>query len=165
MKKALFLDRDGVINYDYGYVHTIENFIIREEIYKICKRAKNLGYLLIIVTNQAGIGRGIFKLDDFLKVSEFMIKKFELKDISFDAIYFCPFHPKEGLGYYLKDSINRKPNPGMILQAIDQFNIDIRNSILIGDKKSDELAAKRAKITNFINSNEKNWAERAISIL
>ena len=165
MNKALFLDRDGVINYDYGYVHTIEKFIINEEIYEICKTAKKLGYLLIVVTNQAGIGRGIYKLHDFLKVSEFMINKFELKDISFDAIYFCPFHPKEGIGYYLKDSFNRKPNPGMILQAIDQFNIDIKKSIFIGDKKTDELAAKRAKITHFINSSENNWAEKAISIL
>ena len=165
MRKALFLDRDGVINYDYGYVHKIENFKIKEEIYEICINAKNLGYLLIVVTNQAGIGRGFFKLGDFLKVSKYMIDKFELKNISFDAIFFCPFHPTEGIGYYLRDSIDRKPKPGMILRAIDQFNIDVKNSIFIGDKESDEVAAKEANIKNYISSNEINWVQKSISLM
>ena len=165
MKKALFLDRDGVINYDYGYVHRIENFIIKEDIYKICINAKKFGYLIIIITNQAGIGRGIYSLKDFLTVSEYMIKIFELKNISFDAIFFCPFHPQEGIGYYRKDSYDRKPKPGMILRAIDQYNVDISKSIFIGDKKTDELAAKNAFIKNFVYSTDKNWVEKAIAII
>ena len=165
MRKALFLDRDGVINYDFGYVHTIDKFIIKEDIYKICSNAKKFGYLLIIVTNQAGIGRGLYDLEDFLKVTKYMIDKFELKHISFDAIFFCPFHPKEGIGYYLKDSFDRKPNPGMILRAIDQFNIDVKKSIFIGDKRSDEIAAQKANIKSFIYSNKNGWVEKVINII
>ncbi len=165
MKKALFLDRDGVINYDYGYVGKIENFDIRKEIFNICLEAQKFGFIIIVITNQAGIGRGKFTLKDFLDVAEFMIQEFEARHIYLTAIYFCPYHPTHGIGYYLKDSIDRKPNPGMLIRAISSYNVDPEKSIMVGDKKSDKMAARKAKVKYFVNSNNSNWNQTVINLV
>jgi D-glycero-D-manno-heptose 1,7-bisphosphate phosphatase len=147
--KALFLDRDGVINHNYGYVHTIEKFDFIDGIFDLARTAHQLNYKIIVVTNQAGIGRGLYSEEDFLHVTKWMNNKFIEKDAPITDVLFCPYHPTEGIGHYKKDSEDRKPNPGMILKAIKLHNIDISNSILIGDNSTDINAGKSAGV--FIN--------------
>jgi D-glycero-D-manno-heptose 1,7-bisphosphate phosphatase len=136
-RSALFLDRDGVINTDFSYVHKPEDFIFIDGIFELCSRAQSLDYLLIVVTNQAGIGRGYYSEADFLRLSDWMSSKFQEREIKIDRVYFCADHPEHGLGHYKRESLSRKPAPGMILQAAKDFDIDLRRSILIGDKLSD----------------------------
>ena len=163
--KCLFLDRDGVINYDLGYVYLVKDFKFREEIFKICEYAQNNFYKIIVVTNQAGIGRGYFTVDDFLRINQYMLQSFKQRNIFIDDVYFCPFHPKNGKGKYLKDSEDRKPNPGMILKAVKNFNLDIKRSIMIGDKDSDRQAALRAGLTNYIDANQIDWKKKSIEFI
>lgn len=154
--RALFLDRDGVINEDYGYVYQINKFHLIDNIQTLIKQAKVSRYKIIIVTNQSGIGRKFFSNEDFLKITQYM-KDLLLKDnCHIDAVYHCPYHPTEGIGQYLKNSYNRKPNPGMLLRAQKDFNIDMDRSILIGDKISDIEAGIKALVkTNILLNRNK----------
>ena len=163
--KCLFLDRDGVINYDLGYVYLVKEFKFREEIFRICEYAQNNFYKIIVTTNQAGIGRGYYKEDDFIRINQYMLQSFIKRNIFIDDVYFCPFHPKNGKGKYLKDSIDRKPNPGMILKAVKNYNIDIKRSIMIGDKESDRKAAYRAGLVYYIDANQKDWEKKSIDLM
>ena len=163
--RALFLDRDGVINFDYGYVHKIINFHFRPEIFEICKSALDHKYKLIIITNQAGIGRKIFSENDFFLLNKHMIKEFEKKLITISGIYFCPYHPTEGKGKYLKDSFYRKPNPGMILKASKDFDIDLKESFMIGDKDSDYEAASRANLKYYVDAKNIKWKFNTLNFL
>ena len=165
MRKALFLDRDGVINIKKNYVYKIKDFIIRDEIYDICLLAKKLDFLIIIVTNQAGIGRGIFSLKEFLKITDYMINKFKEKGIGIDSVYFCPYHPTNGKGCFLRDSYLRKPNPGMLLKAKKEFDIDFEKSLMIGDMKTDLLAAQNAKLKIYINAKSNYWKKESLDAL
>lgn len=154
--KALFLDRDGVINEDYGYVYEINKFHLVDNIQTLIKQAVISGYKIIIVTNQAGIGRKIFSKNDFLKITEYMKELFLKHNCNIDAVYHCPYHPTEGIGQYLKNSYDRKPNPGMLLRAQKDFNIDMDRSILIGDKISDIEAGIKALVkTNILLNRNK----------
>ncbi len=143
MKRAIFLDRDGVINVDRGYVSTIEAFEFVPHLFETLRHFQALGYLLIIVTNQSGIGRGYYTLEDFKKLSAWMLERLEEEGIEIDALYHCPHDPDSGCGC-------RKPAPGMILEAIDTFGIDPQRSWMIGDKQSDIGAAKNAGIERTI---------------
>lgn len=157
--KALFLDRDGVINKDYGYVYQINKFDLIDNIKILIKAAKAKGYKIIVVTNQAGIGRGFFSEDDFENLTNYMKDLFLKDKCAIDAVYYCPYHSTEGVGKYLKNSNDRKPNPGMLLKAKKKFNLDMNKSILIGDKFSDiEAGIKSSVKTNilFKNNNIKN---------
>ena len=146
MNKALFLDRDGVINVNHGYVHLPKQFDFIDGIFDICRQAKKLGYLIIVVTNQAGIGRGYYSENTFLELTEWMKQKFLDEGVEITEVYFCPDHPEHGVGPYKKESYFRKPAPGMILAAVDHFNINVKESILVGDKLSDIEAGKAAGI-------------------
>ena len=155
MRKALFLDRDGVINKDYGYVHKKDNFEFIEGIFELIKSANNLSYLVIVITNQAGIGRNIYSEDTFLKLTLWMCKKFQEKDCIIDAIYYCPYHPIYGQGEFKKDSYLRKPNPGMIIEASNKHEIDLCKSILVGDKEHDiEAGLASGILKNYLFSQE-----------
>jgi len=145
-QKALFLDRDGVINRDFAYVHRPDQFEFMEGIFALCQQAAKCGYLLIVVTNQAGIGRGYYSEEQFLSLTAWMKDQFAAQGVPLAEVYYCPSHPEHGLGAYRIDSPDRKPNPGMILRAQRQFNIDLEGSILIGDKDSDTEAGARAGI-------------------
>ena len=134
---ALFLDRDGVINNDYGYVFKKEDFHFTKDIFQLVKIANNNNFKVIIVTNQAGIGRGFYSESDFLILNNWMINKFKEKEAFIDKVYFSPYHPTHGIGAYKKDDFSRKPNPGMLMQARKELDINFSNSILIGDKISD----------------------------
>ena len=144
--RALFLDRDGVINVDRGYVGRQEDFTFIEGIFDLCRLAARMKYLLIVVTNQAGIGRGFYTEADFRKLTEWMCEQFRWSGVNISAVYHCPDHPEFGLGEYRRESPNRKPNPGMILQAASDFNLDLMRSIILGDKASDIQAGKAAGV-------------------
>lgn len=147
---ALFLDRDGVINIDHGYVYKQESFEFIEGIFDLCRTAKLLGYLIFVVTNQAGIGRGYYNEQTFLELTDWMCSVFSEKGILIDKVYFCPFHPEHGLGRYKVDSPYRKPGSGMISQAVKEFSIDLSRSVLVGDKESDIQAGIAAGVANNV---------------
>ena len=144
--KALFLDRDGVINVDKGYVYMSEDIIFIEGIFDLCKFASRKDYKIIIITNQAGIGRGFYTEKQFKNLTKWLEEVFSKKDINVEHTYYCPYHEKFGKGKYLKESFDRKPNPGMILKAREERFIDLSRSILIGDKISDVEAGFRAGV-------------------
>lgn len=146
MNRALFLDRDGVINVNHGYVHTRENFDFIDGIFDICRLAKQRGYLLIVATNQAGIGRGYYTEQDFHDLTAWMLQQFSSHGAEITKVYFCAEHPEYGVGRYKCDSIFRKPSPGMILAAANEFCIDLDKSVFVGDNISDIDAGKAAGI-------------------
>ncbi len=139
--KALFLDRDGVINLDHGYVGRVEDFEFVEGILDFIAEAQRKGYRPIVVTNQSGIGRGYYGREDFERVTEWMVARMRERGIAIDRsqIFFCPHVPGEGCGC-------RKPEPGMFREAAERFGIDLSNSWMIGDKPSDIEAARSAGV-------------------
>lgn len=144
--RALFLDRDGVINHDSGYTSVADNFKFIDGIFDLCRVAKQLGYLLIVVTNQAGIGRGYYSEQDFLTLTQWMRERFEQEGAPITDVFHCPYHPEHGVGQYKIDSFDRKPNPGMLLRASEIHGINLDHSIMIGDKESDMQAAIKAGV-------------------
>lgn len=145
-RRALFLDRDGVINVDRGYVCTQAEFDFVDGILELCGAATRLGYLLIVVTNQAGIGRGYFTEEEFLRLTEWMREVFRDRGTPLSAVYHCPYHPEHGIGAYRKDSGDRKPRPGMILRAAADFDVELELSTLVGDKETDVQAGVAAGV-------------------
>ncbi|WEM42869.1 D-glycero-beta-D-manno-heptose 1,7-bisphosphate 7-phosphatase [Photobacterium sp. DA100] len=145
-KPAVFIDRDGVINIDHGYVHTTDDFEYVEGVFEACKKLKAMGYMLVLVTNQAGIARGMYTEDEFLTLTEWMDWNFVDNGVEFDGIYYCPHHPTEGKGDYLQDCNCRKPKPGMFISARDFLKIDMASSVMIGDKADDMKAAEAAEV-------------------
>ncbi|NQU88406.1 MAG: HAD family hydrolase [Mariniphaga sp.] len=139
--KALFLDRDGVINIETNYVFKISDFIFIPEIFKIIKKYQDKGFLIFVITNQAGIARNYYTEKDVIKLNNWMVEKFREKGIIINEVYFCPHHPD-----FTGECECRKPKPGMILEAIKKYNIDPAKSVLIGDKESDIMAGINAKI-------------------
>ena len=135
MQKAAFLDRDGVINVDSGYVHKKEDVVFMPGIFRLCRLLSENGFRLVIITNQSGIARGLYSVKDFHKLTLWMKKQFAGKSLPAPDVYFCPHHPDEGKGTYKKDCDCRKPKPGMIFQARQQLDLDLANSLLIGDQK------------------------------
>ena len=144
--KALFLDRDGVINKEKDYLYKIEDFEFINGVFDALLHFQANGYLLIIITNQSGIARGYYRETDFLALNEWMLEQFATQGIRIAKVYYSPYHPDCGIGQYKKDTHCRKPNPGMILQAREDFDIDLKESILVGDKESDIEAGLRAGI-------------------
>jgi D-glycero-D-manno-heptose 1,7-bisphosphate phosphatase len=146
MIKALFLDRDGVINVDVPYIHRSEDFHFQEGIFELCRVAQSRGYLLMVITNQSGIARGYYPEAEFLALTEWMIRQFAEHQVRIARVYYCPYHPVQGIGRYQRDSPDRKPMPGMLLRARADFNLDLASSVLIGDKESDIEAAQAAGV-------------------
>jgi D-glycero-D-manno-heptose 1,7-bisphosphate phosphatase len=158
--RALFLDRDGVINVERGYVHRRECFEFLPGIFALCSAALQKGYLLVVVTNQAGIARGYFSESDFNELTSWMIDRFAEQNIVITRLYYCPYHPVLGLGRYKRDSPDRKPNPGMFRRAQSDLDLDLQSSILIGDKLSDIQAASAAGVgTQILLSAEETEGE------
>lgn len=145
MNKAIFLDRDGTLNIDYGYVHEIDNFKFIDGAIDALRELKKMGYMLVLVTNQSGIARGYFSEEQFLQLTEWMDWSLAEQDVDLDGIYYCPHHP-EGKGEYKEDCDCRKPKSGMLLQAIKELKIDPTQSIMVGDKIEDLKAGIGAKV-------------------
>jgi len=150
-RKALFLDRDGVINVDHHYVCRVEDFDFVPGIFELCATAADLGYVLVVVTNQAGIGRGLYTEADFERLTDWMVDTFRGRGIEIARVYHCPYHPTEGVGAYRRESFDRKPNPGMLLRARDDLQLDLGSSILIGDKDSDMRAGAAAGVGRLLH--------------
>lgn len=149
-RAALFLDRDGVINYDTGYTHRIEDFRFKDGIFELCARAQALGYALVVVTNQAGIGRGYYSEADFQKLTAWMLERFAEQGIHFASVEYCPDHPTHGIGPYRRENLRRKPGPGMLLDAAAEHGLDLARSAMIGDRASDMEAAFAAGVPRRI---------------
>lgn len=151
MPKALFLDRDGVVNVDKGFVHTREAFEFIPGIFELCAKAHAMGYGLIICTNQSGIGRGLFSQAQFDSLTEWMTAEFAARQAPLAAVYHCPYHPEEGKGAYRLASPDRKPQPGMFLKARERFGLDMAASLAIGDTPRDAQAALAAGVGTVLN--------------
>jgi D-glycero-D-manno-heptose 1,7-bisphosphate phosphatase len=145
MRKALFLDRDGVINIEKEYLYKIDDFEFIEGIFSTCKYFQDKGYLLIVITNQAGIARGKYTENDLKLLNQWMVQQFSNRGVLISNVYYCPHHPK-----FTGECDCRKPNPGMIYQAQKEFNLDLSRSILVGDKESDIQAGINAKVADNI---------------
>jgi D-glycero-D-manno-heptose 1,7-bisphosphate phosphatase len=139
-KKALFIDRDGIINEDTGYPHKPEHIRFRPEIFDICRAAEQKGYLLIVITNQAGVAKGKFPEEDLRLLNAWMKDQFKGQGIDIAAFYYCPHHKNGVVPDYAISCNCRKPRPGMVEQAVRDFGIDIPASLVIGDKESDRIA-------------------------
>lgn len=150
MEKAVFFDRDGVINIDTGYVGFKEQFKFIDGVPKALFNIRMKGYKLVLVTNQSGIARGFYTEDDFWNLCDYMQSELEYDYALFDAIYCCPHHPEAKLTEYKVECDCRKPKPGMFFEAQKDLDIDLKNSIMIGDHASDLIAAKNAGIEKLI---------------
>lgn len=150
MKKAVFFDRDGVINADYAYVGKIENFDFIKGVPQTLKKLKDKGYFLVLVTNQSGVARGMFTEADVLRVTAFMQESLRVYDACFDAVYYCPHHPQASVESYRMQCRCRKPNPGMLNQAAADHDIDMSDSVMIGDHASDLQAGLAAGVGRLI---------------
>lgn len=148
MRKALFLDRDGIINIEKNFVYKKEDFEFVDGIFDLVSCANSSGFLVVVVTNQAGIGRGYYSEDDFHELMFWVSEEFLSRGSKIDRVYFCPYHPEFGVGKYRSHSEDRKPAPGMLLKAAMELNIDLSNSIMVGDRISDMQAAQSAAIPN-----------------
>lgn len=145
-RKALFLDRDGIINVDFGYVCSPERTVWVPGIFDLCVRATRKGYALVVATNQAGIARGYYTVQEFIAFTAWMHEEFDRRGTPLLATYYCPHHPVEGLEHYRQECECRKPAPGLILEAAKDLDIDLAHSILVGDKSSDIAAAEAAGV-------------------
>ena len=150
MNKAVFLDRDGVINIDYGYVYKPSQLVFTENVFQALDIIKKNDFIIIIITNQSGVARGFFNLADVHKFHKHInLKLNERLPLNIITKYYiCPHHPD-----YDQKCSCRKPNPGMLLDAMKEFDIDMNQSIMVGDKESDMLCGRNAKISNLIGIN------------
>lgn len=146
---AIFLDRDGVINQDTGYISKRDDFIFIDGAIDAMKLLKEKGYQLVIVTNQSGIARGLFSEEDFIRLTEWMDWSLSDRGVDLDGLYFCPHHPTEGNGEHTKQCDCRKPAPGMFRDAVDELGIDVTASYMVGDKVSDLKAAQAAGVAHL----------------
>jgi D-glycero-D-manno-heptose 1,7-bisphosphate phosphatase len=146
LKKALFLDRDGTINIDKYCVHKINDFQFIDGVFETLCEIQKRGYLLIIVTNQSGIGRGMYSEEDFLILSDWMNAEFLKHDVTINGLYYSPYHPDLAKAEFKKHTNCRKPRPGMILKATNDYSIDLSRSFLVGDKETDIMAGINAGI-------------------
>lgn len=156
MNKAIFLDRDGTINVEKHYIYKTEDFEFLPGVLEGLKLLQNAGYLLIIITNQSGIGRGYYSEEDFLTLNKWMLRKFEENSIHISKVYYCPHSPNAQLEKYRVMCTCRKPALGMFRKAIREFDIDLAQSWAIGDKIRDCVICDKSPCKGFlIGQNEK----------
>ncbi|NBB55996.1 D-glycero-beta-D-manno-heptose 1,7-bisphosphate 7-phosphatase [Pantoea vagans] len=143
---AIFLDRDGTLNVDSGYVHEIDDFQFIDGTIEALQKLKAMGYALVVVTNQSGIARGMFTEDTFMRLTEWMDWSLADRDVDLDGIYFCPHHPEANVEEFRQECDCRKPQPGMLLTAQEELHIDMAASYMVGDKLEDMLAGRAAGV-------------------
>jgi len=143
-RRAAFLDRDGVINADHGYVFRREDFRFVPGTLAACAQLHRHGFALVVVTNQSGIGRGLYGEDDYRRLTEWMRAEFAAAGAPLAGVYHCPHHPQALLPQYRRACDCRKPAPGMLLAAARELALDLGRSVLFGDKASDIEAAAAA---------------------
>ena len=157
MNKAIFLDRDGTINVDKAYLSKIEDFEYLPGVIEGLRLLQDVGYKLIVITNQSGIARGYYTEKDFLKLNDWLLKDLAEKGIRIDKVYYCPHHPKANIMKYRIDCDCRKPKLGMYRRAVIDFDVDLSKSYVIGDKIRDVQLCKESECNGFIidSDNEK----------
>lgn len=143
-RRALFLDRDGVINQEVGYLYRPEDVRWVQGIVSLCHTAQGCGYALVVVTNQSGIARGLYTTDHFQALMSWMSSELSGQGVVLDAVYHCPFHPHHGIGDWRREHEDRKPGPGMLFRAARDLDLDLSQSVLVGDRCSDIGAANAA---------------------
>lgn len=149
-RPALFLDRDGVINVDKGYVSRIEDFEWVEGAPETIAKFNARGWYVFVVTNQSGIARDYYSEDDMHALHRWMEAELAKQAARIDRIYYCPYHEEGEIARYRKDSFDRKPKPGMLLRAMADFPVHRELSFMIGDKETDMQAAKAAGVAGFM---------------
>ena len=145
-RRAAFLDRDGVINVDHGYVCRREDFSFVPGVLEGARRLHQLGFALVVITNQSGIGRGLYSVHAFEQLTAWMKAQFDAAGAPLVGVYYCPHHPTEAVGDDRRPCECRKPAPGMLLAAARELGLDLGASVLFGDKESDLLAARAAGV-------------------
>jgi D-glycero-D-manno-heptose 1,7-bisphosphate phosphatase len=150
LRRALILDRDGVINHDPGYLHRAEECRFIDGIFAMTAAFAARGFVVVIATNQSGIGRGLYTEADFAALMGWMRGEFQRHGVTIAAVYHCPDHPTEGIGRYRRDNPWRKPGPGMLLQAAADLGIDLARSWTVGDKPGDIEAGRAAGIGTLV---------------
>jgi D-glycero-D-manno-heptose 1,7-bisphosphate phosphatase len=143
-ERALFLDRDGVVNEEVGYLYRVDEVRFVEGISSLCRTAMRLGYKLIVVTNQAGIARGYYSETDFYALMKWMRDALRAEGVELDAVYHCPFHPEHGVGQYKREHEDRKPGTGMLRRGARELGVELSESVMVGDRCSDVGAANAA---------------------
>jgi D-glycero-D-manno-heptose 1,7-bisphosphate phosphatase len=149
-RKAAFLDRDGVINVDSGYVGRWEDFKFAPDAIPLMQSLANEGYLLVVITNQSGIARGYFSEADYQLLTDRYLAALGAQGIRVAGVYHCPHHPQGTVAQFTRSCDCRKPAPGMILRAIRELDIDPAASILIGDSERDIEAGRAAGIGRLV---------------
>ena len=142
--KAVFLDRDGVINVERGYTHRLEDFVILPDLLEVLQLLQQKGYLLIVVSNQSGIAKGLYKQSEVEILHKFMVEEFTKNGIKLSEIYYCVHHPD------VSKCICRKPDSLFVEKALARFNIDAKKSYFIGDKERDTEAAEKAGVKGIL---------------
>jgi D-glycero-D-manno-heptose 1,7-bisphosphate phosphatase len=151
LRKAVFLDRDGVLNQDPPhYAHRLDQMAMIPGVDIAVKLLKDRGYFLIIISNQSGVARGYYPEEQIAVFNEALLKEIRKAGGDIDAIYYCPHHPEAQLEKYRIDCTCRKPKPGMILEAAKTYDIDINQSFFVGDKATDVETGKNAGIRTII---------------
>jgi D-glycero-D-manno-heptose 1,7-bisphosphate phosphatase len=149
-QSAVFLDRDGVVNVDFGYVGKVSEFQFVDGIFDLVRIFQDSGKQVFVVTNQAGIGRGLYSVRDFDLLNQYMLDEFSKRGLLISKTYYCPHHPTAATGVYLKECDCRKPNPGMLFEAAREYNLSLSTSLLVGDKHSDIYAGHAAGLGTLI---------------
>ena len=149
-RPAVFLDRDGTINQERNYLHRIEEFELLPGVPQALKTLQDASFLLVVVSNQSGVARGYFSLEDVRRINDHMSRQLARYEVILDGIYICPHHPTAGIGEFLQDCNCRKGRPGMLLQAAQDLNIDLQRSYMIGDKLSDIQAGNAAGCSSLL---------------
>ena len=144
--KVAFLDRDGVINKEIGYLHQISDFKYTKKCVDGLKKLSELGFHIVIITNQAGIAKGHFTETQYHQLTDWLIKDLKKKSVPILQVKFCPHHKEAIIEKYRRDCPYRKPGTGMIDQVVENYDVDVNSSILIGDKQSDINAGLAAGI-------------------
>ena len=156
---AIFLDRDGVINKDKGHTHLIEGFQFYKDLFRNLKKLPQT-YKIIIITNQAGIAKGIFTEKTYDKLTNFILKQFKKEKINITEVYHCPHHIDGIVKKYTKKCNCRKPATGMIEKAQKEHKLDLAKSWLIGDKETDIQAGKSSKCKTILLNRSRKYPQK-----
>ena len=147
--KAVFLDRDGVLNKEIGYLYKIDDFEYTKNCADALKIFRTLGYEIIIITNQSGIARGYYAEEDYQKLTKWYLDDLKNKGVEILDVFHCPHHPEGSVNSLTFHCRCRKPSPGMFSKAVSKHHVDIKSSFLVGDKLSDIEAGRKIGIENL----------------
>jgi D-glycero-D-manno-heptose 1,7-bisphosphate phosphatase len=145
-RRGAFIDRDGVLNEDRAYVHRVADYAFIPGSVDALRQLQQAGYLLVLITNQSGIARGLFTEADYHQLESYISEQLAQSGVSLDSVQYCPHLPDAPVAEYRQDCECRKPRPGMILDAAKLLDVDLTHSILVGDRRSDIEAGRAAGV-------------------